>query len=108
MRLKPLKFGVTFVYRLQNLWAEKGNGWEKTKPSKVGNNLPLTDMKVKKERRQWGSCSQNLYEFYLLLPCVNLGERYRVAIRRCYSNKAKEGYIDMISSLSGPKAKQTS
>lgn len=51
MRLKPLKFGVTFVYRLQNLWAEKGNGWEKTKPSKVGNNLPLTDMKVKKREK---------------------------------------------------------
>jgi len=48
MCLKPINFGVTFIYRLQKIWGEKADGWEKTEPNQVGNNLLLIDIKVKK------------------------------------------------------------
>lgn len=48
MCLKPINFGVTFIHRLQKLWGEKADGWEKTEAIQVGNNLSLIDIKEKK------------------------------------------------------------
>lgn len=75
MCVKPINFDVTFIHRLQKLWGEKADGWEKTEPNQVGNNLPSIDHESEGKRRKCKSCSQNLYKFSLLLPCMNLEVR---------------------------------
>lgn len=54
MCLKTMNLGVTFVHRLQKLQVEKADGWEQTKPHKVGNNLPWIDINMKKKKREKG------------------------------------------------------
>lgn len=67
MRLKTMNLGVTFVHRLQKLQVEKADGWEQTKPHKVGNNLPWIDINMKKKKEREGN-EDHVFQMYKSSP----------------------------------------
>lgn len=66
MCLKTMNLGVTFVHRLQKLQVEKADGWEQTKPHKVGNNLPWIDINMKKKKREGNE--DHVFQMYKSSP----------------------------------------